>query len=219
MDEVTAENSSMSTATGNLEVVPANVRSRDEWDMRGFPKEVDLLDAGGLNAGLRFIDVNEDGFDDIIFSNVERYSLHLWKNREEGWAIKAIEGVRGEEGGIGPVIPMIVRADGTNNGAWFHSRSMWVQNEDTNRLPDLVDRLSFDDMLKDYRRQQEENGALPAAKSPEASRDAIQVRPGMKVELVASEPLVADPVAFDWGADGSLWVAEMGDYPNGRELE
>ncbi|MCB9940075.1 MAG: c-type cytochrome [Planctomycetaceae bacterium] len=179
------------------------------------PDKVVLFDSGRRDAGLRFVDVNEDGFDDIIFSNGERYSLHLWKNEEEGWSIKAIEGTRGKEGGIGPVIPMIVRADGTNNGAWFHSRSMWVQNEDTNRLPDLVDRLSFDDMLKDYRRKQEETGELPGAKSPEASRDAIRVRPGMKVELVASEPLVADPVAFDWGPDGVLWVAEMGDYPNG----
>ena len=24
-----------------------------------------------------------------------------------------------------------------------------------------------------------------------------------------------DPVAFDWGADGKLWVVEMGDYPRG----
>ena len=168
------------------------------------------------DAGLRFVDVNEDGFDDIIFSNGERYSLHLWKNREEGWSIKVIEGTRGQEGGLGPVIPMIVRADGTNNGAWFHSRSMWVQNEDTNRLPDLVDRLSFDDMLKDYRRQQEEQGRVARGEvTGKASRDAIRVRPGMKVELVASEPLVADPVAFDWGPDGALWVAEMGDYPNG----
>jgi len=37
----------------------------------------------------------------------------------------------------------------------------------------------------------------------------------MRIELVAAEPLVADPVAFDWGPDGRLWVAEMGDYPNG----
>ena len=101
-----------------------------------------------LHEATRFVDVNGDGFDDIIFSNSERYSLHLWKNSEEGWSIKVIEGIRGQEGGIGPVIPMIVRADGTNNGVWFHSRSMWVQNEDTNRLPDLVDRLSFDKMLE-----------------------------------------------------------------------
>lgn len=37
----------------------------------------------------------------------------------------------------------------------------------------------------------------------------------MKVELVAAEPLIVDPVAFDWGPDGRLWVVEMHDYPSG----
>src|SRR6478752_10314075 len=51
--------------------------------------------------------------------------------------------------------------------------------------------------------------------SPEESLQAMHVRPGMKVELVAAEPLIVDPVAFDWGPDGRLWVVEMRDYPNG----
>src|SRR5205823_3466026 len=51
--------------------------------------------------------------------------------------------------------------------------------------------------------------------SPEESLAAMHVRPGMKIELVAAEPLVVDPVAFDWGPDGRLWVVEMRDYPNG----
>jgi putative membrane-bound dehydrogenase-like protein len=38
---------------------------------------------------------------------------------------------------------------------------------------------------------------------------------GLRVELVVAEPLVADPVAIDWGSDGSLWVVEMADYPLG----
>jgi putative membrane-bound dehydrogenase-like protein len=52
-------------------------------------------------------------------------------------------------------------------------------------------------------------------RSPQASAAAIRVIPGFKVELVASEPLVRDPIALDWGADGRLWVLEMGDYPVG----
>ena len=44
---------------------------------------------------------------------------------------------------------------------------------------------------------------------------SIRVAPGFTVELVAAEPLVKDPIAFDWGADGRLWVVEMGDYPLG----
>src|SRR4051812_16262299 len=51
--------------------------------------------------------------------------------------------------------------------------------------------------------------------SPEESLKAMHVRPGMKIELVAAEPLIVDPVAFDWGPDGRLWVVEMRDYPSG----
>ena len=59
------------------------------------------------------------------------------------------------------------------------------------------------------------NTAEPPGKSPEESLKSIQVEPGFKVELAATEPLVKDPIAFDWGADGKLWVVEMGDYPLG----
>jgi hypothetical protein len=39
---------------------------------------------------------------------------------------------------------MIVRADGTNNGAWFSYGHMWVQNEETGaKLPDHVESRSF----------------------------------------------------------------------------
>jgi putative membrane-bound dehydrogenase-like protein len=51
--------------------------------------------------------------------------------------------------------------------------------------------------------------------SPEESLKDLHVRPGFTVELVAAEPLVVDPVAFDWGPDGQLWVVEMRDYPSG----
>jgi len=39
----------------------------------------------------------------------------------------------------------------------------------------------------------------------------------LMVELVASEPDVASPVALAWDADGRLYVAEMSDYPLGPE--
>ena len=58
---------------------------------------------------------------------------------------------------------------------------------------------------------------FPPAKSPEEALAAMVVRPGFQVELVAAEPLVMDPVAFDWGADGKLWVVEMADYPRGLD--
>lgn len=37
-----------------------------------------------------------------------------------------------------------------------------------------------------------------------------------RIELVAAEPLVQDPINIAFGADGRLWVVEMGDYPRGE---
>ncbi|MEE2947687.1 MAG: neutral/alkaline non-lysosomal ceramidase N-terminal domain-containing protein [Verrucomicrobiota bacterium] len=51
--------------------------------------------------------------------------------------------------------------------------------------------------------------------SPGASLRSIRVRPGLRVELVASEPLVIDPVSINFGPDGRIWVVEMHDYPLG----
>jgi len=55
----------------------------------------------------------------------------------------------------------------------------------------------------------------PSPRSPLESLDCIRVPPGVRVEIVATEPLIESPVAFDWGADGNLWVVEMRDYPGG----
>jgi putative membrane-bound dehydrogenase-like protein len=54
---------------------------------------------------------------------------------------------------------------------------------------------------------------LPLAESVAS----LKIRPGLRVELVAAEPLVMDPINIDWGADGKLWVVEMADYPLGLD--
>jgi putative membrane-bound dehydrogenase-like protein len=53
--------------------------------------------------------------------------------------------------------------------------------------------------------------------SPQQSLAAMRTKTDLAVELMAAEPLVVDPVAIDWGPDGRLWVAEMHDYPTGRD--
>ncbi len=53
--------------------------------------------------------------------------------------------------------------------------------------------------------------------SPAEGLASIRVPAGLKVELVAAEPLVRSPVAIDWGTDGKLWVCEMLDYPSGLD--
>src|SRR6516165_4896308 len=55
----------------------------------------------------------------------------------------------------------------------------------------------------------------PGPKSPAESLKTMKPRPGFKIELMASEPLVKSPIAFAWGPDGKFWVVEMGDYPLG----
>jgi putative membrane-bound dehydrogenase-like protein len=53
--------------------------------------------------------------------------------------------------------------------------------------------------------------------SPQQAQSAIQTKKQLQVDLVAAEPLVASPVAIDFGPDGRLWVAEMYDYPSGLD--
>jgi putative membrane-bound dehydrogenase-like protein len=161
------------------------------------------LPVEGKESGLRFIDLDENGSDDVIFSNEKDYAIYLFSDMEKGWSRKVMAGKAGDKGALPPIA-----RNGTNNGFFSHSRSLWWQNEHTNLLPDLVDRRSFNDLIRDVE---------PEPKSPEAALRTVRARPGFTVELVAAEPLVQDAVAFAWGPDGKLWVAEMGDYPLGTD--
>ncbi len=58
---------------------------------------------------------------------------------------------------------------------------------------------------------------VPAAPvlSPDEALASFRVRTGLRVELVASEPLVVDPVVATFDGEGRLWVCEMRGYmPN-----
>ncbi len=53
------------------------------------------------------------------------------------------------------------------------------------------------------------------ALSPEEALKTLRVAPGFRIELVAAEPLVRDPVVVQFGPDGRMWVVEMTGYmPN-----
>ena len=52
-------------------------------------------------------------------------------------------------------------------------------------------------------------------KSPEASQRCFQIEPGVRIELVAAEPLVRDPVAIAFDHRGAIYVVEYADYPTG----
>ena len=48
--------------------------------------------------------------------------------------------------------------------------------------------------------------------SPEDSLSKIRVPNGFKLELVAAEPMIEEPVCMAWGPNGELYVAEMRSY-------
>lgn len=60
--------------------------------------------------------------------------------------------------------------------------------------------------------------AIPRAeasepRSPAAALADFSLTPGYRIELVASEPQIVDPVAMAFDSQGRLWVVEMRDYP------
>lgn len=55
----------------------------------------------------------------------------------------------------------------------------------------------------------------PGPLSPKEERESFRLPEGFKIELVASEPAVVDPVAMCFDAKGRLFVCEMRGYPNG----
>lgn len=174
---------------------------QEEWQPAPYrlPEGIVIADGGGHDRGLRLEDLDDNGQLDLVYSNETEYSVHLFDSPEKGWGAAVQRGQRPND----QVVPPIVRGT-TDNGAWFHSRHLWVQNEDTAKLNDLVDRRSYHDLL---------TGSAPREHTPEQSLLTMQVRDGFVVELAAAEPLVTDPVAFDWDPQGRLLVAEMGDYP------
>lgn len=202
---------------GRSEMLVGNPTQSAAWSWQGqaweslpyaLPPSTMIVDEAGRDAGLRFVDLNEDGLDDLVFSNASEYSIHLYVAEDflwfkQGWGREVMAGQAGAEGAI----PMIVRGgEYADNGAWFHSQHMWVQNEDTAHMPDLVDRRSFQELMV---------GHQPGALEPEAALKTFQLRDGFGIELVAAEPEIMDPVAFEWGEDGALWVVQMQDYPLG----
>ncbi len=54
------------------------------------------------------------------------------------------------------------------------------------------------------------------ATEPDKATSTFQWRDGFRVELVASEPLIVDPVAMSFDENGRLFVVEMRDYSERR---
>ena len=153
--------------------------------------EVPLPAGAEGQAGLRFVDLNGDGHEDLVFSNAKNFGVYLYNDAKSlgfgvGWAHVIREGRAGDA----DALPLT-----TGGEVVFKDGAMRVQGAKA---------MTFAELCRP---------PAPPPRTPQASMRALHVKPGFKVELVASEPLVQDPIFVDWDARGRLWVVEMSDYP------
>src|SRR5439155_22298204 len=127
------------------QAVFARRKQKNDWNKLAFtlPPGAQIVDEWGRDAGLRFLDLDGDGKLDIIFSNEKEFGIYLFVDMKTGWSKKVMAGKREDK----DALPMISR-NGTNNGFWVHSGSLWWSNEDTVLLKDHVDRRSIRELLK-----------------------------------------------------------------------
>lgn len=106
-----------------------------------------------------------------------------------------------------------------SEGGYEAEFSLWYYDRPQRLAPECEDQIiqAVRDLLPPSYAFDEKLAENPPPKSPAEALSAFHLRPGMEVELVASEPLVESPVAIDFGTDGRLWVCEMRDYPSGLD--
>ncbi len=170
------------------------------------------VSAGGIAASLvpfecRVIDLNGDGTREIISSTKDFCAIYYWNNWN-GWGV-----IQSNTRGTFPerYEPPLFDA-----GVWTHKNSFIIQNEDTASEPNVIKRISFDDLLNPKKEAEQKEGLLDS--KPLELKEVLQsmtVRPGLDIQLAVAEPLVMDPIDIAWGPDGRLWVVEMADYPLG----
>ena len=106
-----------------------------------------------------------------------------------------------------------------DEGGYEVDRSMLYYDKPTRLSPD-TEELVLDAVLKQVPHpffSERTLQRIPAPIEAEAALETLRIHEDLQVELVASEPLVMDPIDIAWGADGRLWVVEMADYPLGLD--
>lgn len=149
---------------------------------------------------LKFIDLNGDGFQDLLFSDKTHFHIALWSSQvrpELGWTKGWSQLVSSaKRSGAANEPPPLFGVDlEINEGVLIVTKP----GEKEIRIP-LVRLLAFD---------------IPSPKTPGEALKTFQLPDGFQIEIAAAEPEIVDPASFAWGADGRLWVVEMRDYPSG----
>jgi hypothetical protein len=115
------------------------------WERAGFalPEKGCLVDEAGADQGLRFVDLDGDGGDDLMLSNDRRYWIYLYEGPAKGWSKQV---VRGKAGGPGALPAIVYR--GAINGVWFRSGVMVQMNEFTAKNREYTELRPFDRLLQ-----------------------------------------------------------------------
>ena len=166
-----------------------------------LPGGPSLAGADGEDRGLLFADLDLDGRDDVILSNEDEFHVYLFESLARGWSRRVLHGPAGSVGALPKISD-----HGSDRGAWIKDRVLYCANEETARLPELTELRDFSFMIR-----HRESSPL----EPVEALKRFRLPDGFQIELFASEPLVEDPVAIDFGLDGRVWVVEMGTYPLG----
>jgi mono/diheme cytochrome c family protein len=193
-----------------------------------------------LSPATLFADVDGDGRDDVIFSDEERFGVWAWTPRPPGWNRAIVEG-RHADGTVR--FPRIGRggAFAHSGRLWVINERTDTLPDHADSIafadiPELALRARFQAVpperprvrppsaiagSADWSKGEEMFARIPVPPapvlSPEEERRTFRVAPGYRVELVAAEPLVMDPVFLAFDADGRLWVVEYRGYM--RDLE
>ena len=115
-----------------------------DWRRAAFalPEKGMLVDGSGRDRGLRFVDLDEDGDEDLVLSNETEYGVWLFENTRTGWSMELMKGRFAEDGPVPPIT-----LNGRNNGAWFRRGEMLLVNEFTAKTKDHVIVRKFSDWL------------------------------------------------------------------------
>ncbi len=121
--------------------------ARKNWLRAAFalPEKGMLTDSKGRDRGLRFVDLDADGDEDLVWSNENEYGVWLFEGPEFGWSRRLLGGKSALDG-TGPIPPITV--DGRNNGVWFRAGGLLQVNEFTAKRKDHVVVRNFADWLR-----------------------------------------------------------------------
>ena len=156
--------------------------------------EAELPPLARAATGVWKVDLDDDGHDDLVVSHEQGYGVYLFVPPDRakshlgwkaGWTRVMREGKPGDE----DALPLL-----TGPGVTFTDGAMQAVGV----------RMTYEELLQ---------VPGPRPRSPQESLRAMRLPKGFTATLVASEPLVMDPVFIDWDERGRMWVAEMGDYP------